>query len=77
VPFLPRGPLAASRNCNGKGDIREQKAVRADPVELGKAFGWLAAQPAIVDTIAREGWISKFAPEKVTMYPQGIVARQE
>jgi NAD(P)-dependent dehydrogenase (short-subunit alcohol dehydrogenase family) len=67
----------------------EQKAGWADPVELGKAFVWLAAQPParfsglrfdagpIVDTIAREGWDFEFAPEKVTMYPQDFVARQE
>jgi NAD(P)-dependent dehydrogenase (short-subunit alcohol dehydrogenase family) len=67
----------------------EQKAQWADPVELGKAFVWLAAQPPshfsglrfdagpIVDTIAREGWDFNFAPEKVTAYAQDFVARQE
>ena len=67
----------------------EQKAGWADPVELGKAFVWLASLPParfsglrfdagpIVDTIAREGWKFEFAPEKVSMYPQDFVARQE
>ncbi len=67
----------------------EQKAQWADPVELGKAFVWLAAQPPsrfsglrfdagpIVDTIAREGWDFGFAPEKVTAYVQDFIARQE
>lgn len=67
----------------------EQKAGWADPVELGKAFVWLAAQPPgrfsglrfdagpIADSIASEGWDFEFAPEKVTMYPQDFVARQE
>lgn len=67
----------------------EQKAGWADPVELGKGFVWLASQPPerfsglrfdagpIADTIAREGWDFEFAPEKVTLYVQDFVARQE
>jgi NAD(P)-dependent dehydrogenase (short-subunit alcohol dehydrogenase family) len=67
----------------------EQKAKWADPVELGKAFAWLASQPPerfsglrfdagpIADTIAREGWDFEFAPEKVTLYPQDLIARQQ
>ena len=67
----------------------EEKAGWADPVELGKAWVWLAAQPParfsglrfdggpIVDAIGREGWDFEFAPHKVTMYPQDFVARQE
>ena len=67
----------------------EQKAGWADPVELGEAFVWLAAQdPAkysglrfdagpIVDTIAAEGFDFAFAPEKVTLYVDDFVARQQ
>jgi 3-oxoacyl-[acyl-carrier protein] reductase len=66
-----------------------QKAEWADPVELGQAFVWLAAQdPAkysglrfdagpIVDTIAAEGFDFAFAPEKVTLYVDDFVARQQ
>jgi len=67
----------------------EQKAKWADPVELGKGFVWLASQPPerfsglrfdagpIADSIAREGWDFEFAPEKVTLYVQDFVARQQ
>ncbi|MFN8465599.1 MAG: SDR family oxidoreductase [Caldilineaceae bacterium] len=67
----------------------EQKASWADPVELGEAFAWLAAQdPAkysgfrfdagpIVDTIAAEGFDFAFASEKVTLYVDDFVARQK
>jgi NAD(P)-dependent dehydrogenase (short-subunit alcohol dehydrogenase family) len=66
-----------------------QRAGWADPAELGKAFVWLAAQPPerfsglrfdagpIVDTIAREGYDFAFAPEKVTLYADDLVARQQ
>jgi NAD(P)-dependent dehydrogenase (short-subunit alcohol dehydrogenase family) len=61
----------------------------ADPVRLGKAWVWLAAQPpgrfsgyrfdaaTLVDTLAREGDDFEFAPEKVTLYPDDFRARQE
>lgn len=67
----------------------EQKAGWADPVELGEAFAWLAAQDPgvysgfrfdagpIVDTIAAEGFDFAFAPEKVTLYVDDFVARQK
>ena len=67
----------------------EQKAGWADPVELGEAFVWLAAQDPgtysglrfdagpIVDTIAVEGFDFVFAPEKVTLYVDDFVARQK
>ncbi len=60
-----------------------------DPVELGQAWVWLAAQPPgrfsgyrfdaapLVQTIAREGPAFSFAPEKVTLYPDDFRARQE
>lgn len=61
----------------------------ADPVELGNAWVWLAAQPPgrfsgyrfdaakIVQTIAREGSDFEFAVEKVTLYPDDFRARQD
>ena len=67
----------------------ELKASWADPVELGKAWVWLAAQPPsrfsgcwfdaapLVATIAREGDDFEFAPEKVTLYPDDFRARQK
>jgi NAD(P)-dependent dehydrogenase (short-subunit alcohol dehydrogenase family) len=63
------------------------KATWADPVELGKAWVWLAAQPParfsgfrfdaarICQTIAAEGFDFEFAPEKVTLYPDDFRAR--
>jgi len=65
------------------------KATWADPVELGKAWVWLAAQPPrrfsgyrfdaapLVATIAREGPDFEFVPEKVTLYPDDFRARQD
>jgi len=67
----------------------ELRATWADPVELGKAWVWLAAQPPgrfsgcrfdaanLVQTIAREGYDFEFAAEKVTLYPDDFRARQE
>jgi NAD(P)-dependent dehydrogenase (short-subunit alcohol dehydrogenase family) len=66
----------------------ELKASWADPVELGKAWVWLATQPPgrfsgyrfdaapLLQTIAREGDDFEFAPEKVTLYPDDFRARQ-
>ena len=66
----------------------EERAAWADPTELGRAFVWLACQPPgrfnglrfdagpILDTIAREGPDFAFAPEKVTMYPDDLRARE-
>jgi NAD(P)-dependent dehydrogenase (short-subunit alcohol dehydrogenase family) len=60
----------------------------ADPTELGRAFVWLACQPPerygglrfdagpILDTIAREGPDFAFAPEKVTLFPEDLRARE-
>lgn len=65
------------------------RATWMDPVELGKAWVWLAAQPpgrfsgyrfdagTLVDTIAREGPDFEFAVEKVTLYPDDFRTRQE
>jgi NAD(P)-dependent dehydrogenase (short-subunit alcohol dehydrogenase family) len=67
----------------------DQKAGWADPAELGKAFVWLATQPPerfsglrldagpIVDAIAAEGYDFAYAPEKVTLYSDDLVARQQ
>ncbi len=67
----------------------ESRAAWADPVELGKAWVWLASQPPsrfsgyrfdaakVVETIAREGNDFAFAVEKVTLYPDDFRARQE
>jgi len=66
----------------------EQKAAWADPVELGKAFVWLASQPPgcfsglrfdagpLADTIAAEGYDFEFSPEKATLYVDDFQARQ-
>jgi NAD(P)-dependent dehydrogenase (short-subunit alcohol dehydrogenase family) len=67
----------------------ELRAGWADPVELGKAWVWLAAQPPrrfngyrfdaapLVRTLAREGTDFEFAAEKVTLYPDDFRARQQ
>lgn len=59
-----------------------------DPVDLAPAFVWLAAQPParftglrfdagpIADTVAAEGYDFEFAPEKVTLYVDDFIARQ-
>ena len=61
----------------------------ADPVELGRAFVWLASQPPgrfsgfrfdagpVVETLAKEGHDFDFAPEKVTLYVDDFMARQQ
>jgi NAD(P)-dependent dehydrogenase (short-subunit alcohol dehydrogenase family) len=66
----------------------EIRSTWTDPVRLGGAWVWLAAQPPgrysghrfdawpIVETIAREGDDFEFAPEKVTAYPDDFRARQ-
>lgn len=60
-----------------------------DPVTLAPAFVWLASQPPqrysglrfdagpLADTIAAEGYDFTFAPEKVTLYVDELVARLE
>jgi NAD(P)-dependent dehydrogenase (short-subunit alcohol dehydrogenase family) len=67
----------------------ELRATWADPVTLGQAWVWLAAQPPgrfsgyrfdaanLVETIAREGDAFEFAIDKVTRYPDDFRARQE
>lgn len=67
----------------------EERAAWADPVELGRAWVWLAAQPpgringyrldggTIVATLEREGEDFDLTPEKITMYPDDFRARTE
>jgi NAD(P)-dependent dehydrogenase (short-subunit alcohol dehydrogenase family) len=67
----------------------EQQAAWADPVELGRAFAWLAAQPParfsglrfdagpIVRALAAEGPDFAVEPAKVTLYVDDFVARQQ
>jgi NAD(P)-dependent dehydrogenase (short-subunit alcohol dehydrogenase family) len=67
----------------------EVRAGWADPVELGNAWVWLAAQrpsrftgyrfdaATLVQTITREGSDFDFTPEKVTLYPDDFRERQE
>lgn len=67
----------------------ELRATWADPVDLGGAWVWLAAQPparfsgcrfdaaTLVHTIKREGPEFAFAPEKVTLYPDDFRVRLE
>jgi len=67
----------------------ESRAAWADPVELGKAWVWLASQPPsrfsgyrfdaakLLETITREGSDFAFAIEKVTLYPDDFRSRQE
>ena len=66
-----------------------EKADWADPVELGKGFVWLAAQPTtrfsgfrfdagvIADTVAAEGYDFEFSPEKVTLLPADFLAARD
>jgi 3-oxoacyl-[acyl-carrier protein] reductase len=64
-----------------------EKAGWADPIDLGRAFVWLAAQPParysglrfdagrIVETLDREGPDFDFGVDKVTLYPDDFRAR--
>lgn len=66
----------------------DQRAAWADPVALGRAWVWLAAQPParysgyrfdaaqLLQTIAREGEDFAFSAEKVTLYPDEFRARE-
>lgn len=65
------------------------RATWTDPVDLGKAYVWLASQPParfcgyrfdagrLVQTLAREGPTFEFAPEKVTLYPDDFRTRTD
>jgi NAD(P)-dependent dehydrogenase (short-subunit alcohol dehydrogenase family) len=86
----PGAPIKPTRMTWAEYD-RAPEALKArwtDPVELGKAWVWLAAQPPdrfsgyrfdagpLVQTLAREGNDFEFAPDKVTLYPDDFRARQ-
>jgi NAD(P)-dependent dehydrogenase (short-subunit alcohol dehydrogenase family) len=87
----PGAPIKPTRMTWAEYDHApaDLRARWADPVELGKAWVWLAAQPPdrfsgyrfdaapIVATLAREGDDFAFAPEKVTLYPDDFRARKE
>ena len=79
----PGAPIKPTRMTRAELDLlpADEKAGWADPVELGRAFVWLANQPPsninghrldaglIVATLDREGDDFDFSPDKVTMYP--------
>src|SRR5262249_15185619 len=79
-------PLTWARHRRAPAALRETEA---EPVTLGQAWVWLAAQPPsrfsgyrfdaanLVETIAREGEAFEFAVDKVTRYPDDFRARQE
>jgi NAD(P)-dependent dehydrogenase (short-subunit alcohol dehydrogenase family) len=87
----PGKPIKTTRVTRAElaGLPEAERTAWADPIELGKAFVWLAAQPPdrfsglrfdagpIADTIAAEGYDFIFAPEKVTLYADDFVARQQ
>ena len=87
----PGAPIKPTRMTWAEYDRAptDLRASWANPVELGQAWVWLAAQPPgrfsgyrfdaapLVQTIAREGPAFSFAPEKVTLYPDDFRARQE
>ena len=86
----PGKPIKTTRLTRAELErLPEQvKSSWADPIELGTAFAWLAAQPperfsglrfdagTIADTIAAEGYDFAFTPEKVTFYVDDFRARQ-
>jgi NAD(P)-dependent dehydrogenase (short-subunit alcohol dehydrogenase family) len=85
----PGAPIKTTRLTWEELEALPQEAKRdwADPVELGRAFVWLASQPPtrftglrfdagrIVETLDREGEGFAFEAEKVTMYPEDFRAR--
>ncbi|MEZ4571775.1 MAG: SDR family oxidoreductase [Thermomicrobiales bacterium] len=84
----PGAPIKPTRMTRAELESlpEEEKAEWADPLQLGRAFVWLASQPParingyrldagpIVQTIDREGEDFEFSPEKVTMYPDDFEA---
>jgi NAD(P)-dependent dehydrogenase (short-subunit alcohol dehydrogenase family) len=87
----PGAPIKPTRMTWAEYDraTTEQRARWADPVELGRAWVRLAAQPPgrfngyrfdagpIVATLDREGEGFDFAPEKVTLNPDDFRARKD
>lgn len=86
----PGKPIKTTRLTRAElAQLPEQaKAGWADPIALGTAFAWLAAQPPerfsgfrfdagpLADTIAAEGYDFAFAPEKATLYVDDFLERQ-
>ena len=85
------GKLIKPTQISREDEDAVDPALRAqwtDPVDLATAFVWLAAQPParftglrfdagpIADTVAAEGYDFEFSPEKVTVYVDDFVARQ-
>jgi len=87
----PGAPIKPTRLTWAEYDrtAAELRARWADPVTLGQAWVWLAAQPPgrysgyrfdasrLVETIAREGQEFEFTVDKVSQYPDDFRARQE
>ena len=87
----PGAPIKPTRMTRAEVDALPdaEKGGWADPLELGRAWVWLASQPParingyrldagpLVATLEREGADFEFAPEKVTLYPDDFVARRE
>jgi NAD(P)-dependent dehydrogenase (short-subunit alcohol dehydrogenase family) len=87
----PGAPIKPTRMTRAELDriSADVKAGWADPLNLGRAWVWLASQPParlsgyrldggpIVQTLDREGPDFDFAPEKVTMYPGDFRSRRE
>lgn len=86
----PGAPIKPTRMTWEEAE-RQPAEVRsswADPIDLGRAFVWLAAQPParfsglrfdagpIVATLEREGPDFAFAAEKVTLYPADFEERR-
>ena len=85
------GKLIKPTEISREGEVTVDPAVRekwVDPVDLASAFVWLSAQPPsrftglrfdagpIADTVAAEGYDFDFTPEKVTLYVDDFIARQ-
>ena len=80
-------PTAISRDDEDAVDPATRRQW-VDPVELAPAFVWLAAQPPsrftglrfdagpIADSVAAEGFNFEVSPEKVTLYVDDFIARQ-
>jgi NAD(P)-dependent dehydrogenase (short-subunit alcohol dehydrogenase family) len=87
----PGAPIKPTRMTRAEADQvpADLRSTWADPVTLGRAWVWLAAQPPgrfsgyrfdagpIVDTLDREGEDFVFAPEKVTLLPDDFRARAD
>lgn len=87
----PGAPIKPTRMTRAESEQTPaaQRSAWADPVALGRAWVWLAAQPParfsgyrfdagpLVATLASEGDDFAFTPEKATLYPDDFRARQD